>query len=390
MNPTAPAQADPQSQRAARVIWPLTIWPACDRSAWVCARLGTGPAGRDNPSASWSVRTLKKNEDGFGRYLAWLHHAGLLVEEELATERITPDRLAGYTAHLKSCVSSVSVGTTVGGLSSAARALSPDADWSWLSRRSSRLKLKAKPSREKRHAIQHTLDLYRFGKRVMETAEQGKGKNIPAAQRYQSGLVIALLAARPLRIRNFQAITIGTSLRWDGRGYWLTFNAEDTKTGGAIDEPVPDDLVPYLEAFLRTWRPILVRQANKFRGAIAHRRLWVDRYGAPMREHTLRELIKRYTRKQFGTAVWPHLFRDCLLTSLAVDQPDLMRISATLLGHVGLDTGQKHYNQARMLDASRRYAGAIFKLREALLSMPRPEGEEAKRRRRLGSRRACS
>ena len=62
------------------------------------------------------------------------------------------------------------------------------------------------------------------------------------------GLVIALLVARPLRIRNFQAITIGKSLRWDGARYWLTFGPEETKTGGPINEPIPDDLIPYLEA----------------------------------------------------------------------------------------------------------------------------------------------
>jgi hypothetical protein len=96
-----------------------------------------------------------------------------------------------------------------------------------------------------------------------------------------------------------------------------------------------------------------------------------------MRESTLRHLIKRYTRKEFGTAVWPHLFRDCLLTSVAVDQPELMRIGAALLGHASSVTGEKHYNQAQMLDASRRYGTTIFELREALLSAPRdrPTGD---------------
>jgi integrase/recombinase XerD len=70
----------------------------------------------------------------------------------------------------------------------------------------------------------------------------------------------------------------------------------------------------------------------------------------------------------FGTAVWPHLFRDCLLTSLATDQPDLMSISPTLLGHVSSDTGQKRYNQARMLDAGRRFATNVSELREDFLS----------------------
>jgi hypothetical protein len=51
-----------------------------------------------------------------------------------------------------------------------------------------------------------------------------------------------------------------------------------------------------------------------------------------------------------------------------------MRIGATLLGHTSSRTSEKHYNQARMLDASRRYGATIFELREALLAVP--EGEQ--------------
>ncbi len=199
-------------------------------------------------------------------------------------------------------------------------------------------------------------------------SEDKRRTGVGPALRYQSGLAIALLAARPLRIRNFQAVTIGTSLRWDGARYWLTFGPEETKTGWPIDEPIPDDLVPYLEVFLRTWRPILLRQAAKFSGAPPSNRLWLDRAGKPMMEFTLRELIKRYTRDRFGTALWPHLFRDCLLTSVATDQPDLIKISATLIGHASLKTGEKHYNQAHMLDASRQYGMTILGLRESFLS----------------------
>jgi integrase/recombinase XerD len=92
-----------------------------------------------------------------------------------------------------------------------------------------------------------------------------------------------------------------------------------------------------------------------------------------MSESTLRHLIKRYTQKEFGTAVWPHLFRDCLLTSIAVDQPDLMRIGAAVLGHASSLTGEKHYNQARILEASRRFGTTISSLREALLAAPKGE-----------------
>jgi hypothetical protein len=87
-----------------------------------------------------------------------------------------------------------------------------------------------------------------------------------------------------------------------------------------------------------------------------------------MAESTLRTLIKWHTKREFGTAVWPHLFRDCLLTSLATDQPDLMSISPTLLGHVGSDTGQKYYNHARMLEAGKRFAANVSELREGFLA----------------------
>ncbi|MDQ2763964.1 MAG: hypothetical protein M3Y22_10920, partial [Pseudomonadota bacterium] len=92
----------------------MSIWPAHDRAEWVRARLGTGAAGRDNPAASWSGRTVKKCEDGYGRYLSWLHRAGLLVEDDSITERITGGRVGSYTAFLTSSLSSASVGMMVG------------------------------------------------------------------------------------------------------------------------------------------------------------------------------------------------------------------------------------------------------------------------------------
>jgi integrase/recombinase XerD len=362
-------------QRAARLIWPIALWPDAERKAWQLACAGKGLDGLDNPAQAWRTRTVKKNEDGYGRYLAWLSRQGIFEENAPAATRITPDRIAAYTEELKAHLSSVSVAMTLGALTSAARALSPQTNFAWLTKRVSRLKLRAKPERDKRHAVQHTLDLYLFGKDVMDNADTGYGRALAAAQRYQTGLMIALLAARPLRIRNFQDIVIGRSLRWDGRHYWLTFNSDQTKTGAIIDEPFPSDLVPYLEIFLRVRRPLIVAQARKASGNGGHRSLWVNRYGLPMNEPALRDLIKTYTRRRFGTAVWPHLFRHCLLTSVATDQPDLMKVSASLLGHTNHVTGEKHYNQAHMIDAGRRFTATVLELREAMWSSHRNESE---------------
>ncbi len=55
-------------------------------------------------------------------------------------------------------------------------------------------------------AVQNTFDLYRYATEMMEEAAAGQGRKLALAQRFQTGLIIALLAARPLRIRNFPAI----------------------------------------------------------------------------------------------------------------------------------------------------------------------------------------
>ena len=180
MSPAAAVPADQLARRAE--LHDLAAWRCGPRRTvriWLRSRIGKGLEGRDNPAVGWNARTAEKNEDGYGRYLSWLNREGLLIEDEAVTKRITAARVAKYVDSLKSHLSSVSIGMTVGALTSAARAFRPDADWSWLARRSTRLKLKAKPSREKRHAIQHTLDLYRFGMARDGHRRSGQGQDCP-------------------------------------------------------------------------------------------------------------------------------------------------------------------------------------------------------------------
>lgn len=171
--PATPMAAQ-ETLRASRLIWPPALWPGADRVAWDRGRLGTGPGGLDNPATLWSGPTLKNNGDGYGRYLSWLSRQGLLIEDEVGGDRITPDRLKLYIPHLKSNVSSVSVTMSISQLLAAARAFAPDTNWLWLNRRVARLKFQAKPSREKRHVIQNSLELYRYGKQLMDEADQGR------------------------------------------------------------------------------------------------------------------------------------------------------------------------------------------------------------------------
>ena len=57
--------------------------------------------------------------------------------------------------------------------------------------------------------------------------------------------------------------------------------------------------------------------------------------------------------------VTPHFFRDCAATTLAYDSPDSARLTRGLLGHTNFRTGEKHYNQAKGIEAGRRYADVL-------------------------------
>jgi integrase/recombinase XerD len=61
--------------------------------------------------------------------------------------------------------------------------------------------------------------------------------------------------------------------------------------------------------------------------------------------------LKAWTRKAFGHAVNPHLFRDCAATSIALAAPAGMHIARDVLGHASLKTTEQHYIHADQIKA---------------------------------------
>jgi len=362
MSPGAENQA--LSVALVRVIEPVSHWPISDQTLWFDAWNGAGPEGKDNVAVTWSARRRKIVEDAYGRFLAWLHAANPAHFALAPALRPAPDVVAAFVAAMRARgLASVSIAMTVGALSRMMQALFPSDDWSWLKRRYWRLKSRAKPSRNKRTRVVPSADLYTFGIHLMETAtDRGRCKQpFFAASQYRDGLMIALLAARPLRIGNFQHLELGRSLIHRGRRYWLVFDEAETKTGRLIDIYVPDHLTPYLETYLRTVRPVLVGMRQP--GGTGTAALWVSRSGEKMNEPAVRENINRRTRQAFGHSINPHLFRDCLATSFAIEDPENVRCISAILGHTTLSTAEKYYIQATMLTAARRFTSTMLEVR---------------------------
>jgi integrase len=82
-----------------------------------------------------------------------------------------------------------------------------------------------------------------------------------------------------------------------------------------------------------------------------------------MTQPAIYDRIVKVTRAELGRSVNPHLFRDCVATSIAIDDPDHVRIVAPLLGHRTLATSERHYNQARTREAALRWQEHLIALR---------------------------
>ena len=135
---------------------------------------------------------------------------------------MTAANLRPYVKRLQATCSSVTVNSYIAILCMMVQALAPKRNWRWLEQLRNNLKHQAVPSRNKRLRIVPQEDLAQLGLDLMAAAEAAMaatGLDRHTALGYRDGLLIALLASRPLRQKNFIAIGIGQHLTPSGNGY---------------------------------------------------------------------------------------------------------------------------------------------------------------------------
>jgi integrase/recombinase XerD len=343
---------------------PVKDWPELDRVHWMNALACSTPFGAKSPAAAWSAARVHIVEDVYGQWLAYLVTQGILEPIE-PSERVTLERVAAYIGVLTARVAPVSVAMMIGALGRMMVALYPTKDWTWLRNIYQYLKVTALPVRNKRQLVVPARDLYHVGLRLMDEADrEGRHPFFNAAE-YRDGLLIAILAALPVRMANLSSITIGTHLMRNDAEYWLRFSEEETKNDHKIEAPLPIQLTIYLERYFKTHRRVLLDR-RLIKTIPPTRHLWVNRAGLAMAASAIRAQIKLRTKHEFGHAIWPHLFRDCVATSIAIEDPQNVHIASEMLTHQCDATTDKYYDQSQSIDASRIYQEAIRTLRARL------------------------
>jgi integrase len=246
-------------------------------------------------------------------------------------------------------------------LERAARALAPDRDWRWLRTLVNKLFLRARPVRDRRVRLRPASAVAAAGHAMMAEAEAGKGftSEKKRAAAFRDGLLLALLAAQPLRVANMSALEIGRHLRRVGQGWTLRSEGGETKNGEPHEAPLPEELVAPLERYLARWRPVLLGP-----GGAASARLWISAHGRPLGPDTLHQVVTRAVERRLGVRINPHLLRAGLATELAIEDPEHVGAASALLGHQpGGAATTRHYNLAQQHEAARRWQEHVAALR---------------------------
>ena len=362
-----------------RAVVPVEAWPRADRDAWLVA-LSQGDAFEDvGIAARWAPATQASAGRGYGRWLKWRRDSGHADQEYHIAAGVTPAAIAEYVAFLKTVVETSSAVAYLSSLRMAVIAMAPDQDWDWMKGLIARLKRAATPVRDKGAGIVGANELFQFGLDLM--AESGAEAAITKWQQaidHRDGLMIALLAARPLRRNNFISIEIGKHLVERGDELWLQFDRAETKNHEPIEVPVPERLVSHLHHYLETVRPWLCAQTShrdpRFSFRAPGDRLWVSKTGSAMSPEVFYSMIRERTEARFGRAVYPHLFRHNLATQVATDDPDRILMTQRLLGHKSARTTEWYYIHAQTHQANQRVQEHIGLQRRIARRCPKSSG----------------
>ena len=240
-----------------RKILKLVERPARVRAAWAQAVASGGLFDDAGPAAHWRPATRRLAEADYGRWLGFLERRGLLTEGSPA-ERVTRETVAAYVALLRSNCLDTTVRIRVEGLARVLAATAPDSDWTWL-RSIGRMLLRAsRTRREKRSRLRPPRELLDFGLGLMAASELQTAKRpLRARALFRDGLIIALLAARPIRLRALTALALDGSFVRVADEYMLRLSEENTKTRVAYEAPLPTLLTPYADRYLFEHRPRL-------------------------------------------------------------------------------------------------------------------------------------
>lgn len=360
-----PTRARPtfNAASAARSL-PLAEWPVSERAAWELARV---------PKRRFSRRrlgdeTYKDLVRRYGQFLNYCNRSGRLDEYADPGTLVTQAAIAGFVSELQSRVGSVTVAQSVYKVCRAARLIAPARDFSWLSEIAQDLALLAEPTNKSARVVMTErlveAGLTLLGEAALATSRPLLVRSLMA----RNGLMVAMLAVCPIRLKNFAALEIGRSFQEHNGSWWIVLR--NTKSKRPDERPIPIYLRMAIQQYLEIHRHALLG-CGSARGKLNHTKnvvlkregaLWVSRLGTRLSYGQVRRAISETTRATIGTDVSPHLIRASAATTAALHAGDMLNLASALMQHTRPSVTEEHYNRANSLSVGTQFARLIRSL----------------------------
>lgn len=335
---------------------PIEQWPIAERFAWEAAcrpgiRLkGGGAASHLRPVTQDML--AQKN----GLFLDFVARQKRLDLEAEAGEHVTPKLVEPFVEELKERVRSVTVYGSIQKLRRFTQFIAPERDIRWLAEIERELFSTMRPQSKWDRVVLAEI-IIEAGLTLIAEAESAEKKpRLTRARMFRNGLMIALLAHYPIRIKNYAALAIGRSIIKFDKVWWIVLTAAETKEKRADERPIEDYLGNMINKYVEIYRSILAR------GNDAGPALWVAETGEPMAQCSVGEVITETTRSTLGVPVNPHMFRASGATTVAIHAGDKPHLGSALLHHSG-PRAQENYNRASGISASKAYGSLTRQFR---------------------------
>jgi integrase len=325
---------------------PIGMWPQADRAAWELACTPSLRLNRGGLAGHLKPITQKDLARRYGYFLDHLDRHKRLDLNAAAGSQVTFVPVDAYVTELKSRVGSVTVYGSIHKLRRTAQILAPSLDFTWLCEIEKDLALVMEP-RSKADRFVLTEVLLEAGLSLIADAQSAPAlSDLDRAIGVRNGLMIAVLGLCPIRLKNFAALTIGTTFRNIKNSWWIVLSAADTKEKRPDERRIDDILAPAIERYIDVRRPVLMRRTSP------HARLWVSsNTSAPLSYSGVEKTISATTKSAIGVDVSPHLFRTAGASTAATHGSTSPHLGSALLNHADPRVTEEHYNRATILSA---------------------------------------
>ena len=326
---------------------PFDQWSEVDRKAWASAYpdspldaiFATAPAIKQ---AVLEAETLRNHRFAMALYLRWLieHSPATLnlplkdrFERDLVTafadDARSPDRMNGRSVAHTLCV-----------LCAIAQRFAPTTNWRWISRLARNYQTPKPPT--KRVLITRQ-SVYDAGIRLMDTAikkvealgrHAGDWDRRANAEQYRNGIIICLMAIKPLRARNMRRLAL-TDLIVKQSQYFIYIESRRVKNKVTVYFKIPPSFCPYFKRYLDEFRPMLPNVSE-------HSFVFASRFG-PYSKSGFWRVVTVVMLRAFKAHLSPNDFRRLVANDVMRNRALPVSLIRNLLGQMDEDRSDINY-----------------------------------------------